>query len=188
VWEGRVYDEGHRLRLDLFISTSHCAIESSCTNPVIKKNRLQSNMSPQWLPSKSQPFRLLASRRVLLRLQIRSIQPRSSVVRYSTEPSKPPPQPNPSLPSFNLLREIQNASPVVRYTVYAGLGLMVTVESTFWINVIRAKFFPAKSEEERAKAEELMENLNEAVTGARKAWMGNYGRYYGGYVWGVGER
>jgi hypothetical protein len=57
----------------------------------------------------------------------------------------------------------------VRYTVYAGLGLMITVESSFWFNIIKAKFFPAKSDEERAKAEELMEN-------------------YGGYVWGVGER
>jgi hypothetical protein len=65
---------------------------------------------------------------------------------------------------------------------------MAVVESTFWYKVIKAKFFPARSEEEKAKAEELIENLREAIGGYRTAWLGNYWRYYGGYMWGVGER
>lgn len=65
---------------------------------------------------------------------------------------------------------------------------MVTVESTFWFNVIKAKFFPPASEEDKEKADEYMERIREAITGYKANWMQNYGRYYGGYVWGVGER
>jgi hypothetical protein len=65
---------------------------------------------------------------------------------------------------------------------------MVTVESTFWFNVLRARFFPPKSEEGIEKGEELLDRVQGAVRTARNQWMGNYGRYYGGYVWGVGER
>jgi|TARA_R110002003_G_scaffold112_9_gene9610 hypothetical protein len=97
-------------------------------------------------------------------------------------------QENPSLPSFNLFHAIRDSRPAVKYTVYAGLGLMATVESTFWYNVLKAKFFPSKSEEEKEKAEQFLENIKGAVTGYRAAWMGNYRRYYEGYVWGVGER
>jgi hypothetical protein len=98
------------------------------------------------------------------------------------------PDQTPSLPSFSLLHQIRDAHPAVRYTVYAGLGLMVTVESTFWYNVIKAKFFPSASEEEQAKAEEFMESVRKAIAGYKTNWVRNYGRYYGGYVWGVGER
>jgi hypothetical protein len=98
-------------------------------------------------------------------------------------PSSPPPA-NPTLPSFNLLREVRNSRPAVRYTVYAGLGLMATVESTFWFNVIRANFFP----QEKDEAEAFLASVSDAIVACRAAWMGNYGRYYGGYVWGVGER
>jgi len=65
---------------------------------------------------------------------------------------------------------------------------MVIVESTFWFNVFRAKFFPLTSEEEKARASIFLGRVKGAVHGARAAWMGNYGMYFGGYVWGVGER
>lgn len=93
-----------------------------------------------------------------------------------------------SLPSFSLLKEVRNARPAVRYTIYAGLGLMVTVETTFWLNVLKAKFFPSGTEEEKNSAESVLANLREAFAGYKANWMVNYGRYYGGYIWGVGER
>jgi hypothetical protein len=103
-------------------------------------------------------------------------------------PQKPSIQENPSLPSFNLFHAVRDSRPAVKYTVYAGLGLMATVESTFWYNVLKAKFFPSKLEEEKEKAEQFLENIKGAVIGYRAAWMVNYRRYYEGYVWGVGER
>jgi hypothetical protein len=150
-------------------------------------------MSLQWLPSIPQPYGLLARRTVAVRFRSTPVSTKPLRFHFSTRPSQPPTAPpalppNPTLPSINIFHEVRNARPAVRYTVYAGIGLVATVESTFWFNVIKAKFFPAKSEEEQLRAQEFMENLHEAVTGARAAWMGNYGRYYGGYVWGVGER
>jgi hypothetical protein len=65
---------------------------------------------------------------------------------------------------------------------------MVTVESTFWLTVLKAKFWPATTEGEKEKAERILENLQIAIQEARGAWMGNYGMYFGRYVWGVGER
>jgi hypothetical protein len=115
-----------------------------------------------------------------------------SASKHSTPTSSPlrSPQPpeNPTLPSFNLLHQIRNSRPAVRYTVYAGLGLMVTVESTFWLTVLKAKFWPTATEGEKEKADRVLENLRGAIQGVRGAWMGNYGRYFGGYVWGIGER
>jgi hypothetical protein len=118
--------------------------------------------------------------------------PRTYTSPYSTHPPKPSvsslSHDNPNLLSFNLFREVRHARPAVRYTVYAGLGLMATVESTFWLSVIRAKFFPSSSEEDKARDDEFFANAWSALESGRAAWMGNYGRYYGGYVWGVGER
>ncbi|EUC40413.1 hypothetical protein COCMIDRAFT_73539, partial [Bipolaris oryzae ATCC 44560] len=93
---------------------------------------------------------------------------------------------NPSLPSINLLHHLGEARPVVRYTVYAGLGLMATVESAFWFHVLRAKFFPRTTQAERQQDDELLDNFKNAITGFRQAWMGNYQRYYGAHVWGLG--
>jgi len=93
---------------------------------------------------------------------------------------------NPSLPSFNLFKLVRDAKPTVRYTVYAGLGLMATVETTFWYHVLRAKFFPRASAEEQEKADALLERLSEAMKNYRHVWMANYNRYYGVYVWGLG--
>ncbi|KAH6853063.1 hypothetical protein BKA58DRAFT_394792 [Alternaria rosae] len=93
---------------------------------------------------------------------------------------------NPSLPSFNLFKLVHEAKPAVRYTVYAGLGLMATVETTFWFHVLRAKSFPRASAEEQEKADALLQRLNEAMKNYRHVYMANYGRYYGAHVWGLG--
>jgi hypothetical protein len=64
---------------------------------------------------------------------------------------------------------------------------MVTVETTFWLNVLKARFFPSGTEEQD-EAEDILFRLREGFAGYKANWMGNYGRYYGGYIWGVGER
>lgn len=63
---------------------------------------------------------------------------------------------------------------------------MVTVESTFWFHVLKAKFFPTTSEEQKRKNEELLERIGDAVEGLRAVYVRNYGRYYGAYTWGLG--
>ena len=93
---------------------------------------------------------------------------------------------NPSLPSFNLFKLVREAKPAVRYTVYAGLGLMATVETTFWYHVLRAKFFSRSSAEEQDRADAFLARLNEAMRNYRHVWTANYGRYYGAYMWGLG--
>jgi hypothetical protein len=115
--------------------------------------------------------------------QARSIHQSS---RLLESPKAPPPPEDASLPSFNLWHQIRDARPAVRYTVCAGLGLMATVESTFWFNVIKAKFFPSAEADEQAKAEEFLGSIRDAVKGYRKVWMSNYGRYYGAHLWGLG--
>ena len=110
-----------------------------------------------------------------------------------TEPASSPPElrlgqcnEDPSRASFSLLQQIREARPTIRYTVYAGLGLMATVETTFWFNVLRARFFPRASGEEKSDDEELLHRLRGAMKGYRHVWMRNYGRYYGAYLWGLG--
>lgn len=96
-----------------------------------------------------------------------------------------PPQEK-STSSPNLWAQIREARPGVRYTVYVGLGLMVTAETTFWLNVIRTKYFPSKVAEEQKEAARFMEDLRAAIKGYRVVWMRTYNRYYGAYIWGVG--
>lgn len=93
---------------------------------------------------------------------------------------------NPSLPSFNLFHQLRDARPLVRYTVYVGLGLMATVETTFWFHVLRAKFFPRTSKDHHQQDEELLNRMRIAVKGYRHVWMMNYRRYYGAHMWGLG--
>ncbi|KAF2627696.1 hypothetical protein BU25DRAFT_410833 [Macroventuria anomochaeta] len=95
-----------------------------------------------------------------------------------------PPQEN-SASSFNLWAQIREARPAVRYTVYAGLGLMATAETTFWFNVIKSKYFPSKNAEEQDEAAQFLEDLRAVIKGYRAVWMQNYNRYYGAYVWGA---
>jgi hypothetical protein len=170
------------------------------------------NMSPRLLQNVTQPCGLskLTSFTHPPRIVTSSIADshrtsQSRAVRHFTQPTRPPtptpiptPTPSsqkhetfhedPSFSSFNLFQQIRSSRPAVRYTVYAGFGLMVTVESTFWFNVIKAKLFPSASEEDKRKAEQFLEDVRSAIAGYKATWMGNYGRYYGGYVWGVGER
>ena len=117
------------------------------------------------------------------RLHISATSPKNHI------PSTPKPDQqveNPSLPSFNLFKLVRDAKPSVRYTVYAGLGLMATVETTFWFHVLRAKFYPRASAEEQDKADALLERLGEAMKNYRHVWMANYNRYHGAHVWGLG--
>jgi hypothetical protein len=92
---------------------------------------------------------------------------------------------NPPLSSFRLFQQIREAKPAVRYTIYAGLGLMATLETTFWFNVLRATFFPRASNEEKLEDDELLRRLQHAMKGYRTVWLKNYRRYYGAYVWGM---
>lgn len=87
--------------------------------------------------------------------------------------------------SLNLWSQIKEARPAVRYTVFAGLGLMATAETTFWYNVVRAKYFPSKVAEEEEEAARFLQDLRAAVEGYRAVWMQNYDRYYGAYIWGA---
>ncbi|USP79107.1 uncharacterized protein yc1106_06381 [Curvularia clavata] len=124
-------------------------------------------------------------------IKARPLQHSATPVRNAhTKPTPPFPTPgqqsgNPSLPSFNLFHHLQEAHPGIRYTVYAGLGLMVTVESTFWFHVLRAKFFPRALEADRQQDDELLNRLKSAVAGYRVVWMKNYQRYYGAHMWGL---
>lgn len=101
-------------------------------------------------------------------------------ISHKTEPEQ-----DNALSTFSLWSEIKSARPAVRYTIYAGVGLMVTAESTFWLNVIRAKYFPSRRDDEKEKAKRLLNNLEAAVKGFRAVWMQNYGRYHASYIWGL---
>jgi hypothetical protein len=63
---------------------------------------------------------------------------------------------------------------------------MATVETTFWLNVIKAKYFPTTSAEAQEKAEEFLEDLRAVIKDYRAVWLRNYKRYYSGYIWGAG--
>lgn len=91
-----------------------------------------------------------------------------------------------SAEAFSILKQLRQARPAIRYIVYAGLGLMATVESTFWFHVLRAKFFPRAEGEAQRADDELSRRVSEAVGNFRHVWMANYKRYYRAYVWGVG--
>ena len=60
--------------------------------------------------------------------------------------------------------------------VYAGLGFMATVESTFWFHVLRAKLFPRTLQEAQQRHDELVRRLSEAVANIRRVCMANYKR------------
>lgn len=73
----------------------------------------------------------------------------------------------------------------MRYTVYVGMGLMATAESTFWFNVIRAKYFPPKAVQGKADADQFLRDVRAVVASYRTVWLGNYDRYYSAYAWGL---
>jgi hypothetical protein len=107
-----------------------------------------------------------------------------------TEPSQKPPFPStnpsvndPSQPSFNLFAQIKKLPRPARYTLYTGFALLAAGETTFWSNLIYAKWF-AKGEQ-KEKADLLLERFGEAVRGYRIRWMKNYGDYWGAGIWGL---
>ncbi|KAF2246653.1 hypothetical protein BU26DRAFT_606868 [Trematosphaeria pertusa] len=117
------------------------------------------------------------------------IQPASRCFGSSIIPqipsSKPPSNPTPihEPAPFNLFAQIRASSRPVRYTIYTGFALLATAETTFWVNVIYAKYFA--SEEEQEKADQLLERVQLAVKGYRATWMKNYGDYWGANLWGL---
>lgn len=103
--------------------------------------------------------------------------------------SKPPsstPKPtlnDPSQPSFNLFAQIKKLPRAARYTLYTGFALLVAGETTFWCNLIYAKWF-AKGEQ-KENADLFLERVGEAVRGYRPRWMTHYRSYYGEGIWGL---
>jgi hypothetical protein len=102
----------------------------------------------------------------------------------AASPTQPSPKPVPQ--SQNLFSHLREARPAIRYTVYAGLGLMAAAESTFWFHVLRAKFFPRTTEAGRQRDDELLNRFKSATKGYRQVWMRNYQRYYAAHMWGLG--
>ncbi|KAF2868719.1 hypothetical protein BDV95DRAFT_579168 [Massariosphaeria phaeospora] len=112
----------------------------------------------------------------------------SSVIRSPSQqnpPSKPSPSgfDNPSPPTLSFFALVKESSRPVRYTVYAGLGLMATAETTFWTNVIYAKYFAPDDEKE--KSEEFLANAWAFIDGYRRRWIPNYQKYYSSHLWGL---
>lgn len=60
---------------------------------------------------------------------------------------------------------------------------MVAGETTFWSNLIYAKWFGTA--EQKDKADLLLERFGEAVRTYRVIWMINYGNYWGAGMWGL---
>ena len=90
---------------------------------------------------------------------------------------------DPSQPSFNLFTQIRKLPRTARYTLYTGFALLVAGETTFWSNIIYAKWFATG--EQKEKADLLLERVAEAVRGYRGRWMINYGNYWGANMWGL---
>ncbi|KAF2112101.1 hypothetical protein BDV96DRAFT_581121 [Lophiotrema nucula] len=71
----------------------------------------------------------------------------SRAFTHSLNHLQEPPRPqnktdSPSSPTFNLFVLIKDAPRPYRYTVYAGVGLLACMETTFWVKVIQHKYFP----------------------------------------------
>jgi hypothetical protein len=86
-----------------------------------------------------------------------------------------------STPGINIFHLIREAKRPARYTVYGALGVLATVECTFWIKVIQHKFFSPNEEE----SEEFFKEIGERVKRYRVVWLRAYRRYYGETVWGI---
>ncbi|KAK7186964.1 hypothetical protein PSPO01_07093 [Paraphaeosphaeria sporulosa] len=93
--------------------------------------------------------------------------------------STSPPSPSP----FNIWAQIRSSPRPIRYTLYTASALAATAETTFWLNVIYARWFAG--EQDREKADELLERFTEAVRGYRVRYLANYASYYSNGVWGL---
>jgi hypothetical protein len=87
----------------------------------------------------------------------------------------------PSAPGLNIFHLIREAKRPVRYTVYGALGVLATVECTFWIKVIQHKFFSPGEDE----SEDFFKEVGERVKRYRVVWLRAYRRYYSETVWGI---
>lgn len=84
---------------------------------------------------------------------------------------------------FNIWTQIRASPRSVRYTLYTGVALAATAETSFWANVVYAKYFAG--EEDRERADAFLAKCSEAVRGYRARWMVNYGRYWSENLWGL---
>jgi hypothetical protein len=66
--------------------------------------------------------------------------------------------------------------------VLGSFAVIATAETTFWTNVIYAKYF-AKEGDERAG--DFLERCREALRGYRQRYLFNYRRYYEANLWGL---
>lgn len=82
---------------------------------------------------------------------------------------------------MNLFAMIKELKGPARWVIYAGLAILATAETTFWSQVICAKFF-SKDEQ---KAGELLGRVKEAVREYRRVWLPNYRKYYSDNIWGL---
>jgi hypothetical protein len=100
--------------------------------------------------------------------------------------SKPKPAPenpgNPSIPTGNLKDILKDLKGPTRWIVICSFLVLASAETTFWIQVIHAKFF---ADEDDAAASEFLERCKEALAGFRRAWLPNYQSYYASSIWGL---
>jgi hypothetical protein len=136
------------------------------------QTRLPRSLSSKASHSLQRIFPLQSSRRI-------SSSP--PIFQNKLPPHKPnPPDPSPSDSLFHIIRrDLKGTS---RWIVYGSLAVIATAETTFWTNVIYAKYF-AKEGDEQASA--LLERFQEAIRGYRQRYLFNYGRYYEANLWGL---
>jgi hypothetical protein len=84
---------------------------------------------------------------------------------------------------FNTWAQVRSFPRSLRYTFYTGLALAATAETSFWANVIYAKWFAG--EEDRENANALLWRFSEAVRGYRVRYLVNYTSHYSDGVWGL---
>ncbi|KAF2729408.1 hypothetical protein EJ04DRAFT_568676 [Polyplosphaeria fusca] len=111
--------------------------------------------------------------------------PHSLALSSSRKPPKPrpvnDPDPDNTIPSVNLFKILRQSRPLVRYTVYAGLGLMASAETTFWVKVIQHKYFPTSDTD----SEDFFAEVGRRVQRYRQKWLGFYRDYYSKTLWGL---
>jgi hypothetical protein len=128
----------------------------------------------------------LSIRRQMHSLPGSSTRVAPSPKRHMSSHKVNPQQEHSTVSPFNLWAQIREARPAVRYTVYAGIVLMSVAESTFYFTIIKAKYFPSKSVQEKEKADRFLHDLAAVMKGYRAVWLKNYRAYYAAYIWGLG--
>ncbi|KAF1998677.1 hypothetical protein P154DRAFT_523957 [Amniculicola lignicola CBS 123094] len=109
-----------------------------------------------------------------------STLPRPSIINrrpYTTPTQRPLP---PTPPSENIFTLVSSARPAVRYTLYTAFGLLATAECTFWVKVIRHKYFATEGEEEDPYVTAALDKFGKL----EKVWLPKYRYWFGTGVWG----